>query len=47
MLLKGSEFTLLVGPQNAMKEAEFIQCREHEGQGSGLTARPRLPHGRR
>ena len=43
---QGSEFTSLASPQNAMKEAECIRFREHEGQGSGLTARLRLPHGR-
>ena len=36
-VVEGSEFTSLLGPQNAMKEAECIRFREHEGQGGGLT----------
>ena len=35
-LLKGSEFTSLLGPQNAVKEAEGIRFKEHEGQGGGF-----------
>ena len=38
-LLKGSELTSLLGPQNPMKEAECIRSREYEGQGGGLTPR--------
>ena len=35
-LLKGSEFTSLLGPRNAVKEAEGIRFKEHEGQGGGF-----------